>query len=511
MSIDNFLRTSAEKNPDKIALYFGDQEITYAQIDQEVDRLAQGLLDIGLQHQQRVNVLLGNTPDFIRAYFAITRAGGTVVPINPLYKGEEIKYILNDAEVVFLITAQPFLPIIESIWNEVPTLKKAIIIGGKSKEKIVSYEEILSQPAKPVKVPVKESDIAACLYTSGTTGKPKGALLSHGNLMFDADAVVRHIAVSSADSFLCVLPLFHSYAQMVTMICPIFLGSSTTIMGQFRPDYVLREINQKKITIFAGVPAMFGAILQSSAQNKDFDLSSLRLCASGGAAMPLKILRAFEEKYSVIILEGNGPTETSPVSYFNPLDKRKPGSVGIPLQGVKVKIVDDHDQELPVNTIGEICVQGSNVMQGYLNQPEATAEAMKGGWFHTGDLGKIDEDGYVYIIDRKKDMIIVSGLNVYPREIEEYLYQHPSVLEAAVIAMHDNLRGEVPKAFIVLKPGTTETPKELMAYCRKGLATYKCPRQIIIVENLPRNATGKIDKKQLKEAESLDILNSVDS
>jgi len=215
--------------------------------------------------------------------------------------------------------------------------------------------------------------------------------------------------------------------------------------------------------------------------------------------MPLEILKAYEEEYGILILEGNGPTETSPVSYVNPPEKRKPGSVGPPLDGVEVKIVDDEDRELPVGEVGEICVRGPNVMAGYLNQPEATAEVMRGGWFHTGDLGRVDEDGYVYIVDRKKDLIIVGGLNVYPREVEEVLYTHPHVAEAAVIGVPDGLRGEVPKAYVVLKPGKSVTPRELTVYCLKRLANFKCPRYVEIVPSLPRTSTGKIDKKQIKE------------
>ncbi|ATW23909.1 long-chain-fatty-acid--CoA ligase [Candidatus Formimonas warabiya] len=505
MSVDLFLRNTAARLPDKKAIFFGDTEITYGQFDQEVDNLAQGFIDLGLGYQQRVSLLLANSPDFIRAYFAITRAGGTVIPLNPLFKGEEIKYILNDAEVVFLITTQAFLPLVESVWGQIPALKKIIVIGGESDEDVISWDDLISIPSAPVKVAINPEDIAACLYTSGTTGKPKGALLSHSNLMFDAAAVVNHVEMNPKDNHLCVLPLFHSYAQMAAMLCPIYSGGSITVMAQFRPDHVLKEIGKHKVTLFCGVPAMYAAILQNSGNTNEIDLSSLRLCFSGGAPMPLEIMHLFEDEYGIIVIEGNGPTETSPVSYANPMSLRKPGSVGTPLEGVKVKIVNENDQELPPEEIGEICVQGPNVMKGYLNQPEATAEAIKDGWFHTGDLGKKDADGYIYIVDRKKDMLIVSGLNVYPREVEECLYQHPKVAEAAVIGIHDSLRGEVPKAFIVLKPGETAVPKEFSVFCRERLANFKCPRQVQLLESIPKTATGKIDKKQLREAESMGL------
>lgn len=506
MSVASFLRNAATRFPDKVALYFNEERITYRQLDQEVDNLARGLLDLGLQHQQRVSILLGNCPDFMRAYFAITRAGGTVIPLNPLFKGEEIKYILNDAQAVFLLTSQPFLPLVESVWSQIPSLQRVIVIGGETEDEVVAWEDLLARPAEPVEVAIKAEDIAACLYTSGTTGKPKGALLSHGNLVFDTKATTEHIEVGPDENHLCVLPLFHAFAQTVCMLIPIYTGASITVMAQFRPDSVLREIGTKKVTLFAGVPAMYASLLSTITDPRAFDLSSLRLCFSGGAPMPVEIMRLFEEQYGITVIEGNGPTETSPVAYANPLHGiRKPGSVGLPLKGVKVKIVDENDNELPVDTVGEICVQGPNVMQGYLNLPEATAEAMKGGWFHTGDLGKIDADGYVYIVDRKKDMLIVGGLNVYPREVEECLYQHPAVAEAAVIGVRDALRGEIPKAFIVLKPGREATPREFMAFCRERLANYKCPRQVDLVEHLPKTVTGKIDKKQLREAHSMGL------
>lgn len=506
MSVDLFLRRSAEQFPDQAAVYYDHGSTTYRQLDLEVDNLAGGLLGLGLEHQQRVALILGNSLDYARSYFAIVRAGGTVVPINPLYKGEEVKYILNDAEAVFLITIPPFLPLVQSIRGQLPGLKKVIITGGQSDDFVVGFEDLLSRAARPVEAPVSGNDIAACLYTSGTTGRPKGALLSHGNLVFDTEACIARIGFRHEDHHLCVLPMFHSFCQTAAMLCPIATGSSITIHQQFNPDLVLKEISSRGITVFCGVPTMFSAILARLPEADGPGLAGLRLCASGGAPMPVEILNAYQKTYGVTIIEGNGPTETSPVSYANLPELCKAGSVGPPLDGVRVKIVDDNDRELPVGEIGEICIQGPNVMQGYLNQPEATAEAMKGGWFHTGDLGRVDEDGYVYIIDRKKDMLIIGGLNVYPREVEECLYQHPKVAENAVIGINEKLRGEIPAAFIVLKDGVQAEPKEFILYCRKYLANYKCPRAALLVESLPKNATGKIDKKQLREAYAMGLI-----
>ena len=510
MAVDSFLRNSANHFPENVAIYYETEQVSYKQLNQEVDNLARGLLDLNLVFQGRVGVILGNSPDFIRSYFAIVRAGGVVVPINPLLKGEEITYILNDAEVSHLITFEKFLPLISSIRANIPTLKEVIVTSnaGESNQisnDVVPFEIFLTKQSNSVSLDIKESDLAACIYTSGTSGKPKGALLSHSNLMFDAVASTERTTMNSSDRHLCVLPLFHSFAQMACMIMPINLAGSVTILPQFVPPVILQQIATRKITFLCAVPAMYTALLSFLSNAENIDISSLRLCVSGGSPLPLEITRQYQEKYGISLLEGNGPTETSPVAYVNPPDANKPGSVGPPLKGVEVKIVDNDDQSVPVGEIGEICIKGPNVMQGYLNLPEATAEALKGEWFHTGDLGKVDEDGYVYIVDRKKDMIIVGGLNVYPREVEECLYRHQSVFEAAVIGISDKDRDEVPRAYIVLKPGTETDSKEITLHCRKHLANYKCPKEVVIVDKLPKNATGKIDKKQIKEAMSIGL------
>ena len=508
MSISKLLRESAAKHPEKTACFAGEETLSYRQLDSKVGKVAGFLEKSGLKFQDKVAIILPNCPEFVVGYFAVLRRGGIVVPVNPLFKGEEVKYIFNDSKVSMVITAQAFLPMVESIWKYVPSLQKVIVVGGETTDDTVAYEDIIAS-MEPVEedVEVDDHDVAACLYTSGTTGRPKGALLTHDNFIFDAQSVIEHIQTTEDDNYLCVLPLFHSFGQTVCMLVPIISGASITLIEQFRPDSVMREIGEKKVTVFAGVPAMYGALLGVVKKLKDYDLSSLKLCVSGGAPMPLEIMKAFESEYPVVIVEGNGPTETSPVSYCNPrYGLRKPGSVGIPIPGVSVKIVDNDDNEVAVNEIGEICVQGRNVMKGYLNQPEATAEAMKGGWFHTGDLGRIDEDGYIYIVDRKKDMIIVGGLNVYPREVEEVIYQHPKVKEVAVVGKPDHLRGEIPKAFVVPKEGEIIEPREIILHCKEKLANYKVPKEVAVIEAIPRTSTGKVDKKQLREGEALGYL-----
>jgi long-chain acyl-CoA synthetase len=494
MSVSELLRNTARLFPDKTAIYFNDFLITYRSLDQGVDNLARGLLNLGLKRQEMVGLLMGNCSDFVYSYFAIISAGSSGSSSTPC----SCKYLLNQAEVVFLISMQSFLPMVKRIWHDVPTLQRVLVTGGETGERIVSYRDLLNMPAEPIEIAVKPNDIAACLFTSGTTGKPKGALLSHSNLVFDVQASTERIQMDSQDQHLCVLPLFHSFALMATLLCPLYTGGSIVVLPQFHPNLVLQEITSKKVTVFYGIPTMFASILPVLEKPNDYDLKSLRLCIAGGAPTPVELMQIFEDRYKVVILEGDGPTETSPVAYVNPPELRKLGSVGPPLNGVWVKIVDDADRELTAGEIGEICIKGPNVMQGYLKRPEATAEAIKDGWFYTGDMGKVDEDGYVYILDRKKDMIIVGGLNVYPREIEDCLLRHPRVAEAAVIGIPEELRGEVPLALVVLKAGAT-TAEELILYCRRMLANFKCPRQVFFVDSLPKTATGKVDKKQLRK------------
>ncbi|AFQ46211.1 long-chain-fatty-acid--CoA ligase [Desulfosporosinus meridiei] len=493
-SVDRILSKTAQILPDKTVMYYENESISYSQLDKEVNNLAQGLMDFGLKPNEKVALVLGNCPNFVRMYFAILRAAGTVVPLNPLYKADEIHYILNDAKVKLLIIDQELLPMIREVRAEKSDLN-IIAIGGRKEEGIVSFEELLKKEAEPVDRNVEESDLAVCLYTSGTSGRPKGALLSHGNLIFITYALITRMDIREDDHNLCVIPLSHAFSQFTNMLMPIFIGGSFTILPRFIPNAVLSEIASKKISYFCAVPAMYSALLAALSQEHNYDMSSLRICLSGGAPLSVEIIKEFTKRYGIPLVEGSGPSEA--VACIGSYQAIKPGSVGPALDGVNVKVVNDHDQELPQGEIGEFCVQGPNVMQGYLNLPEATAEALRGGWFHTGDLAKIDEEGYVYIVGRKKDMILVGGMNVYPGEVEQCLFNHPQVLEAAVIGSPDKERGEVPKAFIVLKRQESAEPKEFILYCRRHLANYKCPRQVVILASLPKNPTGKIDKKQL--------------
>ncbi len=501
MTIPEKLERAVSKYPDDIAVIFNDLRITYRSLNEMVNKLANGLRSLGVKKEDKVAIIFPNCPQFIISYLAIVKLGATVVPINFLFKAEEVSYILDNSDAEILITLSNFKDLAVGLSSKIKSIKKVII---SSKEKmegdLLHFEKILQeQPSeiKPVDINPAE-DVASILYTSGTTGKPKGAMLTHKNLVFDTESCIEAIKVTPADRFICVLPLFHSFAATVCMLIPLLSGGSTILIPRFVPKEVLGKIAAEGASIFIGVPSMYA--VWANMKPPDLDLSSWRLAISGGAPMPVEVLKRFEEKYPVKIYEGDGPTECSPVTSVNPIDGiRKIGSIGLPIKGVQMKIVDDNDNEVTRGEVGEIVVKGDNVMKGYYKNPEATAEAIKNGWFHTGDLGKEDEDGYFYIVDRKKDMIIVGGLNVYPREVEEVLYQHPKIAEAAVIGIPEELRGEMVKALIVLKPDETATPLEVIKYCRDRLASFKVPRQVEFRDELPKGPTGKILKRALRE------------
>lgn len=499
MLVCDFMLRSAENFAGRTAVIFQDKEISYAELAKRVGCLAAGFKSLGIVAGEYVAILMSNHLEFITAYWALNFVGAPVVPINPLLKKPEINHILQDSKAVAIITTSPFARLIHTLKEQLPDLRNIIVVGEKSAQDQIDYRKLLSFKPDLSRPPLEENDVSACLFTSGTTGKPKGVMLTHKNLVFDTEAVTKAIGVDCRERYLGVLPFYHAFAGTVCILVPACTGASVVVMERFLPRVVVENIKKHQVTIFPAVPAMYAAILQAAKNVDPKDLASLRMFVSGGSAMPLEMMRTLEELYGIIVLEGNGPTETSPISYVNRLELRKPGSVGPPLPGVQVSIVDENGREVPKNTVGEIIVKGDNVMKGYLNQPEATAQAIRDGWFYTGDLGMMDEDNYVYIVDRKKDLIIVGGFNVYPREVEEVLYNHPAVAEAAVVGIPDKMRGEVPKAFIALKPGYKVTAREIINYCRNNLADYKCPRQVEFRDELPKGPNGKILKRVLKE------------
>ncbi len=495
MPLGDILRETAERTPDAPALTAGETSVSYAELACESDCIAGRLHGLGVKKGDRVGLLLPNIPAFVSSYFGIVTAGATVVPQNIAYTPPELDYQIRDAGAAVLITSASLLE---------KAKQNGLLVGGL--REVILIEDMQGETPGPCPAPgpgsgpgIDETEaVAAILYTSGTTGRPKGAMLTHANLLADARAAAAALECDRREVFLCVLPLFHAFAATVSMLVPVLLGARTVLMQQFNPLHILETIASQRATIFAGVPAMYA--VWASADSPKMDLSSWRLAISGGAPLPVEVLKRFEERYPAIIIEGDGPTECSPVTSCNPVrGKRKAGSIGLPLDCVQMRIVDDQGRPLPPNTRGEIVVKGPTVMKGYWRNPDATAEVILHGWYHTGDIGEMDEDGYFYIVDRKKDIIIVGGANVYPREVEEVLRQHPTVQEAAVIAAGHHLRGEVVRAVIVPRPGTTPRKGELIAFCRERLAPFKVPRRIEFRDQLPKTAAGKVLKRTLRE------------
>jgi long-chain acyl-CoA synthetase len=497
LNLATILRSSAMENPDHPAILLGERSIDFAELDRAARGVAAGLQARGIGRGDSVALLIPNVPEFTIAYFGVLYAGAAVVPINVLAPAPEVTYFLQDAHASLLI-AHPLF--------EAPARKGAqgaevpLLLAGGGTGPDTLEEMVASEPVDSLAL-TSPDDTAVVLYTSGTTGKPKGAELSHSNLFMNCAFVVPRIMQSVAlesHMALATLPLFHSFGQTVIQNASIAAGGTFTLLPRFTPAEAFEIMERDGVTIFAGVPTMYFALLNLET-DRDVDLSKLQVCMTGGAPMPVEVMSAFEEKFDVMILEGYGLSETSPVSSFATFDKpRKAGSIGYPVWGVEMCIVDDKDARLEDGERGEICIRGHNIMKGYLGRPEATEEALRGGWFHTGDVGYRDEDGCYWIVDRKKDMILRGGFNVYPREVEEVLYAHPAVVEAAVIGVPHESHGEEVKAFVALGAGKQASEQDLIAFCKEKLAAYKYPRTVEFLAELPKGPTGKILKKELR-------------
>ncbi len=511
------LEDSAREAPNNTAVIFNEMKLSYAAVNAAANQVANGLRNLGIEPGDKVALSCPNIPYFPIVYYGILKAGAVVVPLNVLLKPREIAYHLQDSdsrayfcfegteqlpmgqmgyggfqeagscEHFFLITANPAAP---------PSIEGAKTLGML----------MANQPPKFDTEPRMADDTAVILYTSGTTGRPKGAELSHSNMVMNARLADNLFETRlGEDVHLVTLPLFHSFGQSVQMNGGFYTRAALSLLPRFVPDAALAIMERDNVTFFAGVPTMYWALLNYPGADK-YDLAkiarNLRMAVSGGSAMPVEVMKAFENRFNVKILEGYGLSETSPVATFNRIERpSKPGSVGLPVWGVDVRIADEEDNETPQGELGEILIRGHNVMKGYYNKPEANAETLRTGWLHTGDIGRMDEDGYIYIVDRVKDMIIRGGFNVYPREIEEVLMAHPAVSLAAVIGTPDEQYGEEVKAFVVLKEDAEEISEEaLRAWAKENMADYKYPRQIEFRDTLPMNATGKILKRDLRPA-----------
>lgn len=508
------LENTASWTPDKTAIIFNDTKLTYAQVNAYASMVAGGLAERGIGVGDKVALSCLNLPYFPIAYYGILKAGATVVPLNVLLKPREIAYHLNDSDAKAYICFEgndvlPMGTMGHAGFNEVDGCEHFVLITADPAapspiEGVQTMGQMMhgQSPDFP-SVNTSTEDTAVILYTSGTTGNPKGAELTHSNMVMNARLAENMYASQDNDVSLVVLPLFHSYGQTTQMNSGFYLGQTLTLLPRFDADAALAIMDRDDVTIFAGVPTMYWAILNHpDAQKYDLDkiAKNLRLCFTGGASMPVEVMKDFEAKYGVEILEGYGLSETSPLATFHRLGlERKPGAVGPAVWGVTVKVFDEEGNEVPTGELGEIVIRGHNTMKGYYNKPDATAKAFRTGWFHTGDIGRMDEDGYVYIVDRVKDMLIRGGFNVYPREIEEVLMTHEAVSLATVIGVPDDQYGEEVKAYVILKEGAPAiTEDEMIAWSKENMAAYKYPRYIEFRDALPMTATGKILKRELR-------------
>lgn len=512
MNLVSKVYETSKLQPEKSAYHFMGKDTSYAEFDQSVSMFATTLQGLGVERGDHVAFLLGNTPHFLISLYATMRIGATAIPINPIYSPDEISYILHNSDAKVVIAVDPLLPLVEKAVKGFPAIEQFIIcevsedVGQrfaalpdtvKSKVKLFSSVILTGRPdVQPVAV--EENETAIILYTSGTTGQPKGAMLTHGNLFSNARDVAEYLGFSGDDRVVATLPVFHVFALTVVVNAPLLKGATILLVPRFSPGDVFETIKTKQATVFAGVPTMYNFLYQYPAAVKE-DFATVRLAISGGASLPVALLHNFENKFDVRVSEGYGLSEASPVTCFNPLDRdRVPGSIGTNIVNVENKVVNELGEEVPVGEVGELIVKGPNVMKGYYKMPEETAATIRDGWLYTGDLARQDEDGYFYIVDRKKDLIIVGGFNVYPREVEEVLFAHPAISEAAVIGVPDPDFGEEVQAFVVLKEDAQVTEEQLKQFCTQKLAKYKVPAVIEFLDELPKNTTGKILRRSLK-------------
>ena len=495
LNLGTILQASASAHAPQTALKLNDFEMTFEQLDRAARGVARGLIERGIGCGDRVALLVPNVPEFTIAYFGILYAGGTVVPVNVLAAAPEVTYFIQDSGAKLLI-AHPLFA--EAGQAGAAAAGIPCLISSGEGDTLVALAQ--GDPVATLE-DTEATQTAVILYTSGTTGKPKGAELTHSNLFVNCAFVVPRLVPFGNDErmvALATLPLFHSFGQTCIQNACIASGGMFSLLPRFAPREAFEIIERDRCTVFAGVPTMYFGLLHHEGGERH-DVSSLRYCMTGGAPMPVEVMSAFEDRFAVKIQEGFGLSETSPVASFTTLDRpRKTGSIGYPVWGVEMSIVDENDQPLPDGERGEICIRGHNVMKGYLGRPEATAEALKGGWFHSGDIGYRDEDGCYFIVDRKKDMILRGGFNVYPREVEEVLYEHGAIAEAAVIGVPHQSHGEEVKAVVALVPGKTAEEEDIIAWCKDRLAAYKYPRTVDIIDELPKGPTGKILKRELR-------------
>ena len=507
LNLSHFLELTARQSPDKAAVTLDGEVLTFSDVHAGAQRVARLLESRGIGRGDQVAMVVPNAPLFPVLYYGILRAGATAVPLNVLCKAPEIQYHLADSEAKAAFVWHTCLDPARRAFEDADACSHLFVAGGDAAEYTPVGEHLaplLAEiPPESDLVETMPDDTAVILYTSGTTGRPKGAELTHFNMFFNAYYAWHHIMyVQPDDVVLGVLPLFHSFGQTCVMNAAFMAGATVALAPTFSPDATMALIQREKVSVIAMVPTMYFYLLNVR-HAEQYDLSSLHTAVSGGSSLPVETLHAFQERYGVGILEGYGLSETSPAAAFNVKGRPcKPGSIGLPIWGTQMRVMREDGTFADVGEVGEIVIRGHNVMKGYYKCPAATREVIVDGWFHTGDLARMDEDGYFFIVDRKKDLIIRGGANVYPREVEEVLYGHPAVLEAAVVGVPDDALGERVKAYVVLKADAQATRRDLDAHCRDRLAGFKCPRSFEFMASLPKGPTGKILKRELRGATS---------
>ncbi len=519
LNLASIIEHHARLTPKREAVIFGDNRLTYRTINSLANRVAFAIQKMGIKRGDKVALLCPNLPYFPMIYYGILKAGAVVVPLNILFTAREIKYHLedSDAKAVFAFEGSEELPIAKTTkeaFDAVESCEQMIVVCSEPSVKspiegLQTFMQVtFDNPDNFETVPTDAHDTAAILYTSGTTGKPKGAELSHANIFtnattsFSVQLPTTDFTDRQQKSCLITLPLFHTTGQTVQMNTQLYGGNRIVLLPRFDPKTTLDTMIKEKINYWVGVPTMYWALLEF-ANSTDYDVSQigehLLACTSGGAPLPIEVMKGFQDRFNVRIFEGYGLSETAPLATFNHFEREsKPGSVGQPILGVDVKCVDENDKDVEAGERGEIVIRGMNVMKGYYKRPEETTEAFKNGWFHTGDIGLLDEEGYLHIVDRKKDMILRGGYNVYPRELEEVIMTHPAISLVAVVAVPDEKLGEEIKAFVVLKPDEKLTENEFIDWCKQQFAANKYPRYIEFRDSLPIGGTGKILKRELK-------------
>lgn len=492
------LKKTAIDKGNNVAYHYLGKEKSYAQLFCDVKHCAGALARRSIGKGDKIALVLANSEEYIIAYYAISSLGAVVVPINPTFTISEISFILENAQVKGVVAVQAIVEKLLERAKQVPFLNELKIIPTSPVATLKTIWDLITEAKEPSKWPeIHEDDEAIILYTAGTTGKPKGVVLSHLNLLSNARQIGEQVNFGSDDTILCALPLFHVFSMTLCMNMPIMFGTKIVIHSRFSPQDAVKAISEQGIKVFSGVPTMYNLLLNLPDIAKA-DFTSLKYCISGGAALTHSIYHQFQKLFGIGIIEGYGLSEASPVCSINRVEQQKPGSIGVPLPSVMMKIVDEEGLELPENQIGEIVVRGPNIMKGYYNNLEATREIIRDGWLNTGDLGYRDVDGNYYIVDRKKDLIIVGGLNVYPREVEDALLQHPQVEEAVVIGVQDEVYGEKIRAIIKLKEGQSNSVEEIKNFCSENLAKYKIPKEVRFVYEIPKNTIGKVMRHLLR-------------